>query len=591
MRYICIAWVVCPALLLGQQNTSIRPNHTLNQLVGIDKFGRSFTTISGFKPKKQVGIFYWPWIGQPYASGVYDATIIGAMPDGLKLLYDFKSLNDSISPTGQAHFWGEPLWGYYNSEDEWVIRKQMKMLTMAGIDFIAFDLTNRVTYKTVYEKVFHVIEELIEEGWSPPGAVFYTHSRSFETTWQLYNELYKPNLYPGAWYRVNGKPMIIAYTKEADDIAEAVSRKDSAYRPVPYSQELKDFFYFKKPQWPFDPVYEDGLPWVEWSFPQPLHGGIMSVSVASHPKVPMSRSLTSGWVNWGRGWDPESEQNKKEEVDKGGFFQKQWDHALQVNPDTLFIGGWNEWIAYKQPWGDEYMLCDAADKEYSRDIEPMRGGYEDAFYIQLIKNIRQYKGLPDNGNGYPAKSIDISKSTNQWADVRAVYRNTDGKVVARNSYGVSQKVFYTLPAPVNNLKEVRVAHDAAYFYFLIQADKPFVHSGVAGGLQLLIGTNEPASGGWNGYEYIVELNGGKSAVLSRLDKQCKKAPIANIAFTIKNDLVQLRVPRRQAGGKEVKQIYFKVADGVARPEDIMEYYISGSVMPMGRLSYLYRIQN
>lgn len=591
MKYLYSILILFPLFLSAQKNPITATNKSSYQIVGVDQFGRSFTTISGYKPKKQVGIFYWPWIGQPYASGIYDATKISAMPDGLKLLYDFKSLNDSISPTGQAHFWGEPLWGYYNSDDVWVIRKQMKMLTMAGIDFIAFDLTNRLTYRNVYEKVFSVIEEMIEQGWSPPRAVFYTHSKSFETTWQVYNELYKPNLYPNAWYRVNGKPMIIAYTKEADDIAEAVSRNDTAYRPVPYSQELKDFFYFKKPQWPFDPTYEDGFPWVEWGFPQPLHGGVMNVTVASHPKVPMSRSVTSGWENWGRGWDPSSKQNKKEDVDVGGFFQKQWDHALEVNPDTVFVGGWNEWIAYKQPWGDEYMLCDAANKEYSRDIEPMRGGYEDAFYIQLIKNIRKYKGLPDNGNVYPAKSIDIFKGTEQWANVKAVYSNIDGKVEPRNSYGASKKVSYTLPAPANNLKEVRVTHDAHYFYFLIQADKSFADLKDAAGLQLLMGVNQPTAGGWNGYMYAIELNEGKGAMLSRLNAQRRKTEIGKVDFTKRDNSIQLRIPRQQISEKDTKQVYFKVADGVIKPEDIMEYYISGSVMPMGRLSYLYRIQN
>jgi hypothetical protein len=115
------------------------------------------------------------------------------MPNGLKLLYDFKHLNDTISPTGQAHFWGQPLWGYYNSEDEWVIRKQISMLTTAGIDFIAFDLTNRVTYKKVYEKVFAIIEDLQKQGQHPPKALFYTHSKSIETTWQLYKDLYNRN--------------------------------------------------------------------------------------------------------------------------------------------------------------------------------------------------------------------------------------------------------------------------------------------------------------------------------------------------------------------------------------------------------------
>lgn len=71
----------------------------------------------------------------------------------------------------------------------------------------------------------------------------------------------------------------------------------------------------------------------------------------------------------------------------------------------MFVGGWNEWIAYKQLWEGEYMLCDAVDREFSRDIEPMCGGYEDAFYIQLIRNIRRYKGL--EGSEKPAGPLRL----------------------------------------------------------------------------------------------------------------------------------------------------------------------------------------
>ncbi len=585
----CLVVVVCPLFSLAQDMPG---QNTPSQVVAVDQFGRSFASVSGYKPKKQVGLFYWPWIGHPYASGIYDATIISAMPDGIKLLYDFKHQNDSISPTGQAHFWGEPLWGYYNSADEWVIRRQIKMLTTAGIDFIAFDLTNRVTYRSVYEKVFRIIEEFIAEGWSPPKALFYTHSKSFETTQVLYKDLYKPGLYSNAWYRVNGKPMIIAYTNREDDIEEAKSRNDTTYRPVPYTQEIKDFFYFKKPQWPGDPVFQEGFPWVEWKHPQPLHGNTMSVSVASHPKVPMSRSITSGWVNWGRGWDPVTEQNKKENILTGGFFQSQWDHALQVDPDTLFIGGWNEWIAYKQPWGDEYMLCDAADLEYSRDIEPMRGGYEDAFYIQMIKNIRRYKGVPDNTTGYTATTIDISKNSSQWANVKAVYKNLEAVSAARDHYGASKKIYYKQAPAANHLQEVRVAHDDKQFYFLVKADKPFVYRGdEVSGLQLLIGKNDPANKGWQGYEYIVETDftTGKATV-SQLNEQRKKTIVGSIPFVQSGNLLQLQLPRQwMAADATTTQLYFKVADGIAQPEDIMEYYVSGSAMPMGRLSFVYKV--
>lgn len=125
------------------------------------------------------------------------------------------------------------------------------------------------------------------------------------------------------------------------------------------------------------------------------------MTVASHPNVPFSFTLTRGLENWGRGWDPQARVNRPEDVDTGAFFQKQWDWAIENDPALVFVGGWNEWIAYKQLWEGEYMLCDAVDREFSRDIEPMCGGYEDAFYIQLIRNIRRYKGLEGSEKAGP----------------------------------------------------------------------------------------------------------------------------------------------------------------------------------------------
>jgi len=107
-------------------------------LVGIDQFGRTFGTVGGFREDRAVGMFYWLWIGQANQKEVYDASKIVASQDGIDKLA-FRDCPES--PDHGAHYWGEPLWGYYNSSDEWVIRKQMQMLTLAGVDFIFFDHT------------------------------------------------------------------------------------------------------------------------------------------------------------------------------------------------------------------------------------------------------------------------------------------------------------------------------------------------------------------------------------------------------------------------------------------------------------------
>ncbi len=564
-------------------------------LVGVDHFGRSFKVISNFKSDRQVGLFYWPWIGQPYASGIYDATKILALPNGINLLTHFDHHAPEISPNGQAHYWGEPLWGYYNSEDEWVIRKQMQMLTMAGVDFIFFDTTNAVIYANVFLKVCAVINEMLKEGWNAPKVVFYTHSRSFQTVRALYNELYKPYRFPNTWYMVDGKPLIIAYTKADDDLREAASRNDTSFKPGTLSDEILNFFHFLKPQWPFDPVYPDGFPWVEWTFPQPLHteSGVMNVTVASHPACPMSFSLSRpGWVNWGRGWDPATRQNIAADVERGTFFQRQWDHAIAMDPPMITVGGWNEWIAYKQPYDGEYMLCDAANMEYSRDIEPMKGGYQDAFYLQLIANIRRYKGVKaKQPEPNKPKKIDINGSVTQWNDVSYIARNGDHAFIARDAFGGSKTVRYTQAAPVNKLVEIRVAHDRDHIYLYLKGKSNFNdYDGGASWMNVFVGTGEPSRKGWEGYEYVIGRQVENNEVtIEKLEEGFKTSPLTKGLFSKSNDVIQLAIPRSAIGLDNCLEFYFKVAMGVTYPLEIMDYYQSGSVIPMGRLSYMYHM--
>ncbi len=561
-------------------------------VVGVDHFGRSFSTISAFKKDRQVGMFFWLWIGQPYASDIYDATKIAALPNGVKILTDFNHYNAAISPNGQAHYWGEPLWGYYNSEDEWVIRKQMQMLTTAGVDFIYFDTSNAVIYSHVFLKICAVIDEMQRNGWSPPKIVFYTHSHSFQTVRDLYRELYQPQRFPNTWYRVNGKPLIIAYTNPEDDLREAASRNDTGYKPGDLASEIISFFYFLKPQWPFDPIYPDGFPWIEWTFPQPFHtqSKAMNVTVASHPMVPMSFSLTRpNWVNWGRGWDPTTRKNIEADVDRGTFFQTQWNRAINADPPLISVGGWNEWIAYKQPWDGEYMLCDAANKEYSRDIEPMAGGYQDAFYLQLISNIRRYKGITGTQEPEKPVTIDINGSDSQWDSVKYVIRNMDGKQMARNANGGALTVHYDQPAPANKIAEMRAAHDGNYIYFYLKGKDGFSNfSGGDNWLNIFIGSGNPELKSWESYDFVIgrKIENGIASV-DKFDNGFNAKNCGNARIVLNNNKILLAVPRTALGLANTEQFYFKVAMGVTNASDIMDYYKSGSVLPMGRLSYMY----
>ena len=68
-------------------------------------------------------------------------------------------------------------------------------------------------------------------------------------------------------------------------------------------------------------------------------------------------------------------------------------------------------------------FVDEFNAEYSRDIEPMKGGHGDAYYYQLISNVRRFKGaraLPQAG---PERTIKIGNNFAQWQAMQPEYRD------------------------------------------------------------------------------------------------------------------------------------------------------------------------
>lgn len=565
-----------------------------NMIVGFDNFGRTVPSASGERDSRKVGIFYFVWLGSPMSPEIYDVSKI-LEEYGKDVLFHQK--DDKISPDGQPHWWAEPLFGYYNSLDKWVLRRHLELLTEAGVDFIIFDTTNTVLYDRQVKRIMSIIKELRQEGWNAPQVAFYTHSHSIETIGRIYDIFYKSGEYADTWFRIDGKPMIIGYTEAWKDRAEAESRSDYAYKPENLSEELQEFFYVKEACWPNDEHNENSFPYTEWQYPQPLNGNTMNVSVATHPMVPFSFSLThENWCNWGRGYDVKTGKNIHEDIMKGTFFQSEWETVFKNDPEIVMVTGWNEWIAFKQEYGGEYMLCDNVDMEYSRDIEPMKGGYEDAYYIQMIANIRKYKYEPADGliadNVY--KTVDVMNGDDsQWDDVKAVYRHVGTVNEARDFAGAADNLKYTAPAARNNILSVKVTSDSVNIYFRVECADAVDPDGGLDSMNIFIGTGNCAKKGWESYEYAVnrsQTNG--KALIEKLSADFSGKTVGEAAFSVNGKYVYFAVPMEALGlgaktGNVNDKIYFKVADSVENPADIMDYYVSGRSLPEGRLSYEY----
>ena len=108
-----------------------------------------------------MGLFYFLWLGEHGRGAPYDISkITAAHPDAGQ-----HPDADWWGGVGVYHHWGEPFYGYYYSEDEWVVRRHMKLILQAGIDFLFFDTTNAVIYEKNAKLVMRVLQEYHDAGW------------------------------------------------------------------------------------------------------------------------------------------------------------------------------------------------------------------------------------------------------------------------------------------------------------------------------------------------------------------------------------------------------------------------------------------
>ena len=135
-------------------------NLSMNRICGVDEYGRVVTTCGEEKNQKEVGLFYFLWLGDQ-DNQIYN--IDQLLEHNPKALWDHSGPQES--PLWGFHYWGQPLYGYYQSKELFVIRKHVEMFIMAGIDYLMTDCTNALFYPEVLYNLMSVLDEYQKAGW------------------------------------------------------------------------------------------------------------------------------------------------------------------------------------------------------------------------------------------------------------------------------------------------------------------------------------------------------------------------------------------------------------------------------------------
>lgn len=513
--------------------------------------------------ERLVGLFYFLWCGENGRNPPRDISKIlaenpkaGCVPE------------DPVwGGIGFYHHWGEPYYGYYYSDDEWVVRHHMKLLLQAGVDFLFFDVTNGPVYERNAKLVMRVLQEYHDQGWTIPRVMFYTHSRSGKTVQAVYDSFYRPRFASDTWFRLDGKPVIVAIEREC-------------------SPETRAFFTIVKSQWPNEADKSGGWPWMDFTRPQRLFPGeevgrnVMNVSVAQHPQLSFGDSAMYGEKgNRGRAFHDGANDPAPDAWTRGGNFAEQFEHAVRTDPDIVLVTGWNEWIAGRWKGSPQRPIrfVDCVNGEYSRDLEMMRGGYFDNYYMQLVNFVRQYKGVAEVPAHPPRTSAEVPPA------VYPCFRD-GGFVRDAPGYGTNYVNRTQRNVPIS----VKVGHTAAELLFDITTLNPIRLDG-----------GEPLSVYFNldgraGYQFAIRRAKDGRVRLMNARRRDETLDFESDGLELQSELAAdrftVRVPRMALGlePKSPFTVYFKVVDATRAYRRIADFYDLGCASPLGRLNFVYR---
>lgn len=581
----------------------IFPKINSDYWVATDALGRDLPTIEETGPSrtKYVGIFYWIWHCEPmvnYSTVGNISEILRKYPEALT------NANHPAWDRGDSntHFWEQPLFGYYRITDPRILRKHAKMLADAKIDVVFFDCTNPpFTWAPSYYNLFSIWSQAKNDGVNVPKVAFLlpfgASMEAYDMLKNLYLNLYAQNLYSDLWFMRKGKPLIMAYPQSIPNDGSALNDK------------LKEFFTYRPGQPDYvngpDPNYEQ-WGWLE-IYPQHTY---LPKDDGSCEEVPVGVAQNASPQTGGhccafnipntygrsythkKGWD-----NRNDAYLYGLNFQEQWDRAFELDPDLVFITGWNEWIAGKWDSGwerDPFSFVDQYDWEHSRDIEPNKGWGEkgDVYYYQLIQNVRKFKGIEQKKQTIlPMKSIVIGEGMKDWDDVSPNYYHYRNNVMHRNHPGHAD-TYYTTTTGRNDFVNAKIGRDENFIYFYVETnDDITIPKENDHWMWIFIDIDRNKSTGWQGYDYLLNYHppvSGKGRIAVNKNNEWIWELSDEYDINVEKNKMKIKVSRNsfRVMNKNLN-FEFKLNDNMQEVGNIMDFYVNGDTAPGGRFNFVF----
>jgi len=547
--------------------------------VATDALGRTLPSdVRAPRADRFVGMFYFLWMqGRPQQPVIDISRLLKERPQA-----------PAYGPLGAFHWWGEPQLGYYDSNDEAVIAIHAQLLSDAGVDVILCDVTNALTYDETCLALLRTFARLRAAGRRTPQIAFLANSKSVQVAQRVYETIYVKRRHPELWFHWLGKPLLLC---PPQGLSEEVLNFFTVRHSWAWSAP-KSWFGDGKDRWPWIDNHPQKPGW----HVSPDQPEAISVCVAQHAHSNIGRSFHAGR-------QPPPDQIRPE---AGLGFSEQWKRAIEVDPQFVLVTGWNEWIAQRFERSPKLnvpnfigrplamggtLFIDQYNQEYSRDIEPMRGGHGDSYYYQLVSNIRRFKGARQLPPPSPPVTIAIPGALTQWDAVTPRFLDDAEDPARRDHGGYDGRTRYVNSSGRNDLLLMQVARDARFVYFHARTREPLTAPAGSNWMLLFLEVDGNPATGWCGYDLVI--NRSLTQRDGRWIGSCERSasgwnwrPVGEAAFTVDGCDLQLALPRSLlASPPGPLRLDFKWADGIPATGDALHFMDHGDAAPNGRFNY------
>ncbi len=567
----------------------IDDNHTTWALTDIlGRKAADYGDAGPIRAGKYAGIFYhiWHW-GNHNTLNYTD--FMAKYPEAK---YDYYHPEWPTETT--SHFWNTPLFGYYSNLDYWVYRKHGAMLSAAGIDFVTFDCSNDgVSMRHGYDTFLKAMSDSRKEGLKTPKIVFMNSIRAELANEKVkdsrvYLDLYKRGKYSDHWFYWEGKPLLLTYTDGL--VGEAGDAHDAALM-----EEIKEFFTLRRIKTvSYDAPSDRDDEWAWLSvYPQHPYGKnpdgtwemMVVAAAANYSYVNRSVSAMNSPYAMGRSYtDLLGEDKSPNAYLNGYFFQEEFSRLMEVDPEIMFITGWNEWIAGRSAAGTETLnsIVDTFDNEHSRDFEPTKGagGMKDVYYCLMVDAIRRFKGVEETPVASAPKTIDINNLAS-WEGVGPAFYNARG-TYDRDYLGYNKSNNKNFTAR-NNVVKSLVARDDINLYFNAECGKDITAPEGNKWMKLYINADRNFVTGWEGYDYVVNYPSVGSISILAADGTATE--LGKAEYVLNGKYLTVKIPRSLIGMTGVLNFEFKWVDNAEG--EVLNFYVDGNAAPLGRFNYVY----